>query len=619
VPEDTEHDASPHTSYLTERIARTPIRPFPVSISERTSAAEPRLFLRMRIGRLAASSLIEFRVVKHTMFQGHTSISAVSFSMAAWCVVLGACDGNHTVSPDPVAKAEVHTEPTLQTQTLQVAEHQVRSAGVRVEAVVRQFASETPPSEGVRIGSDFSGHFREGVLGDERTVQSYRELAGMMRALLGKEALGSLGCKTKVPQVIQTQNGVRALFKVHCAADAKESKRCATRVTGWLDFIPMKAAWILTHSAIHTADKTCAEKTYFEDLTMEVGLSHRGLPFHAQGKEATHWQGAASGDVDGDGRWDIFVPGRKRNHLYLNTAASGFVEVAEAWGVDQPPGGTGVVFFDYDNDGDQDLFVGFPGAHPTNAPGGIRAFRNERKKRFLDRSEPLGFIQHHAAYPLVVLDANNDGYLDLYVGGYGHLLTTPNNSWVNATNGAADALYLNQGGRSFRRTDAINGNGFTYAAGAVDIDHDGQQDIYAGHDFGPNALYRNVNGSFTNTAKDRGVQAPGNAMGVTFADFDSDGGLDLIVTHMSSTAGDRILRHVQDELPAEHLVSLRPFASGNAILLRRGETFVPLPTGSVGIESGWAWGPAVADFDLDGDLDLYVVNGYITGESAHDT
>jgi hypothetical protein len=554
------------------------------------------------------------------MFQGLNTVYSTSSLMLVSCICLLACDSRPIERATPQAKPAPPTVVRDAPQTLKAAEDRVRATGARVNQLVRLLAAKPAPQDNLNIARHFVGHFLEGVPKTSMAPYSFGGFTKEMRRLLGTEALRGVGCQTKVRQVGTTLGSLKASFKIHCAAQVKEPRPCATQVEGWLSFIPGKDAWTLTRSEIRSAHKSCAERAYFVDATEKVGLSHLGPAFHAQGQEATHWQGAASGDVNGDGRWDIFVPGRKRNHLYLNTADSGFVEVAKAWGVAQPAGGTGVVFFDYDNDGDQDLFVGYPGAHPTRSPGGVRAFRNERQKSFIDRSTALGFTRHHAAYPLVVLDANNDGYLDLYVGAYGHLLTAPNNSWVNATNGEADALYLNQGGRLFRLTGSIGGNGFTYAAGAVDIDRDGTQDIYAGHDFGPNALYRNEGGStFSDQAGKHGLEAPGNAMGVTFADFDSDGRLDVIVTHMSSTAGDRILRHVEAELPPEHLDSLRPFASGNAILLRRGATFRPLPAGSVGLESGWAWGPAVADFDLDGDLDLYVANGYITGQSPHDT
>ena len=80
-----------------------------------------------------------------------------------------------------------------------------------------------------------------------------------------------------------------------------------------------------------------------------------------------------------------------------------------------------------------------------------------------------------------------------------------------------------------------------YAAAFADMDGDADPDLYVANDFGHNALYENVGGRFVDVAAERGVLDPGNGMGVSFGDFQNDGHLDLHVTNMSSTAGNRIL------------------------------------------------------------------------------
>ena len=165
----------------------------------------------------------------------------------------------------------------------------------------------------------------------------------------------------------------------------------------------------------------------------------------------------------------------------------------------------------------------------------------------------------------------------------------------------------------------MNDGRWTYAAGFLDIDEDGDQDLYLANDFGENALYLNDGGIFTEAAEQFGIVDPGFGMGVSFGDYDNDGDLDLHVTNMSSTAGNRILKLLY---PEQHEIrqSLGKQAAGNSLYENQGDSgFSDVTSVIGGLSGGWAFGGGFVDFDNDGWADLYTPNGFVSGKTMKDT
>jgi hypothetical protein len=92
---------------------------------------------------------------------------------------------------------------------------------------------------------------------------------------------------------------------------------------------------------------------------------------------------------------------------------------------------------------------------------------------------------------------------------------------------------------------------------------------------------------------------------------------------MSSSAGNRILRRLagegKDKKGGDVVQTLFKLAAGNTVFLRDGDGFKRLPPEAGGISASWAWGASLLDIDLDGRLDVYVANGFISGKSLKDT
>jgi len=255
----------------------------------------------------------------------------------------------------------------------------------------------------------------------------------------------------------------------------------------------------------------------------------------------------------------------------------------------------------------------------------IAYFENDGSGKFTERGEQLGLGRYPGPwYSLTTFDYDGDGDLDVFVCGYGSVAKEHNNSWIEATNGTPNLLLDNRGDDGFVDVAGdldIAGTSWTYAAAAADYDGDGDTDLYVANDYGTNRLWRNDGtGKFEDVAGELGVRDKGNGMGVTWGDLNQDGLLDLYVSNMSSTAGNRILGRLEGELDPEMHATLKKLAAGNTIFASGGENrFRRLPKSAGGVGASWAWAAVLRDFDLDGCLDIYCANGYVTGDLAHDT
>jgi hypothetical protein len=366
-------------------------------------------------------------------------------------------------------------------------------------------------------------------------------------------------------------------------------------------------------------------ETMFTEVARSAGIAHRGPQFGKEGNRSFFWNGAAVADFDADGLWDLFVPSQNENFLYRSKGDGTFEECAAKLGVAQPAGGTGAVFFDYDNDGDLDLLVAHAGwieggqaiGHPT------QLYRNDGGK-FANVSEAAGFTELLQGFSPCVADADNDGDLDVFIPGYQKGSFAGPNSWFAADNGSKNALYVNDGDGTFSEKSAECGfvaNRWTYAAAWHDFDEDGDQDLFVANDYGIKEFWRNDGGlKFTDIAAELGVVDVGNGMGCCFGDYDADGDIDLYVSNMSSSAGNRILsRLVSKDSKDARENTLKKLAAGNTLFNFADGKFSAVPSKFGGIGAAWAWAPQFLDLDLDGDLDLACVNGFFSGNSLKDT
>ncbi len=332
----------------------------------------------------------------------------------------------------------------------------------------------------------------------------------------------------------------------------------------------------------------------FEDVTAATGLetAHRAT-IECDGYSA----GAAWGDVDGDGDLDLFLPHQDGpSQLWLNEAGT-FAEVAAARGVAAPgDAAIAAVFADYDNDGDQDLYVVVDGAN--------RLYANDGSGHFTDVAPAAGVAEPGPGSSATWGDYDDDGNLDLFVVNWARCGGSSDYTYYD------DALFHNEGDGTFTdRTVLLETTGSTTGAGFqgawFDYDRDGDVDLYLGNDYGGprpegNYLWRNDGGGtdgwhFTNVSVASGTALHMNTMGIGIADYDRDLDLDMALSNIEATA---LMRNLGDGTFGD--------VAGRAGVGRPNQRVR---------EKSITWGLAFNDLNLDGWEDLYVVGGSLAQEN----
>ncbi|NCF86314.1 MAG: hypothetical protein GWQ08_12415 [Verrucomicrobiaceae bacterium] len=224
-------------------------------------------------------------------------------------------------------------------------------------------------------------------------------------------------------------------------------------------------------------------------------------------------------------------------------------------------------------------------------------------------------------------DVDSDGDLDVWLTQYkipyeGGQMPTP---FYDANDGYPSSLFLNNGTGKF--TDgtvkaglASKRNRRTYSASFVDLDSDRDLDLMVVSDFaGLDVWMNDGKGKFTAAPDDLFGERHAFGMAHTFGDFDSDGRQDLYMVGMSSTTARRLdqLGLKREDYP-EYTKLRAPMAYGNRMYVAREGQYVQTPLNQDCARAGWAWGAASFDLENDGDDDLYVANGHISGKSATD-
>jgi len=237
-------------------------------------------------------------------------------------------------------------------------------------------------------------------------------------------------------------------------------------------------------------------------------------------------------DYNNDGFTDLYVVNINAvNHFYRNDGGTGFTNVYGATGTFDTGVGMGSIFFDYDNDGDQDLYL----THDANQTN--KLYRNQGNGTFLNLAFMAGLNYQGNCMGVDVADINHDGHLDLYITDL-----YPSAMFMNNGDGTFDDISVSSG---------TNDSGMTWGCVFFDYDHDGHWDLYIVNDhlFAPlpNIMYHgNGDGTFTPVSEGNfALEHPYSDYGLAMADFDQDGDLDLIVatTKSSTQPGLALLRN----------------------------------------------------------------------------
>ncbi|MEE3257726.1 MAG: FG-GAP-like repeat-containing protein [Candidatus Latescibacterota bacterium] len=379
------------------------------------------------------------------------------------------------------------------------------------------------------------------------------------------------------------------------------------RSTGELGAEPALSEWFESGKSVRFADVTQAAGLDFVHVS---GSREQRYILQAMGS------GSAFFDFDADGWLDFFAVNGTRledapetgNRLWRNVSAAlegrAFADATQDAGLGQVGWGMGAAVADYDNDGDLDLYVTYWGPNVL--------YRNEGNGVFT--AVEAGTEDRRWGTSAAFGDVDMDGWLDLYVANYvvfdlddppgdGELCSGWKGLSVfcgpHGLDGEADVLFRNQGDGSFADMSVATeidqqvylGLGVLF----TDFDGDGDQDLYIANDSTPNLLYRNDGdwqlrevGAFAGVAYSEEGRAQAG-MGLDSGDYDNDGDPDLLVTNFSDDVN-TLYKNLGGGIFADatHAAGLggavRPFLG---------------------------WSTALADFDLDGWLDLFVANGHL--------
>ena len=321
-------------------------------------------------------------------------------------------------------------------------------------------------------------------------------------------------------------------------------------------------------------------------------------------------------DLDDDGFDDLLATGS--NLRYRNRGGHFEPEPLLAY----PPRGGHVelaLLADFTGDGDLDLIVGGPEQF-------LGFYEGDSGFPLPGRAISTHMLRHPKAISAGDIDA--DGDLDVWVGQYRipynqGQMPTP---YYDANDGYIAYLLRNDGDGRFRDITAKAGLDAkrmrrTYSGSLADLDGDGDLDLLVVSDFsGIDLYYNDGTGSFTDVTSRVAGETASFGMSHAFGDYNADGRLDLYIAGMSSHTARRLddLGLGREEFP-EHTRKRAPMSFGNRIYLgeERGHFSVATNTDQVA-RTGWSWGVASSDFDNDGDDEIYVGNGHISGDSARD-
>ena len=338
--------------------------------------------------------------------------------------------------------------------------------------------------------------------------------------------------------------------------------------------------------------------------------------------------GVSAGDINNDGLTDLYFTGNLvPNKLYLNKGNLKFEDITEKAGVaGDNRWYSGTTMVDINNDGFLDIYLSVSGKSGNSAN---QLFINNGDNTFSEQAKTYGIADSGKSIQSTFFDYNNDGLLDLFVGNYPIVLVSMGNQYYKYLmdlNRYEDSghLYKNNGNGTFTDvTDeaGVHKFGLTLGIVASDFNNDGFKDLYLSNDFNvPDYLYlNNGDGTFSEVSKDAVKHTSMFGMGIDASDFNNDGLTDLLQLDMTPGDYKRSKTNMASMRPESFYeavdLGLHYQYMQNCLQLNNGINNNGLPFFSdisrfAGMATtDWSWGALFADFDNDGNKDVFITNG----------
>lgn len=335
--------------------------------------------------------------------------------------------------------------------------------------------------------------------------------------------------------------------------------------------------------------------------------------------------GVALIDINNDGLQDIIFTGNMVScRLFLNKGNLHFEDITDKAGIKTEGWSNGVSVVDINQDGFQDFYICKAGNYLTQ-PIQMRNlfFINNGNNTFTESAAKMGLDEEGYDIQAAFFDYDKDGDLDMYLLRNAFVKYNRNNArpkQVDGTAASTDKLFRNNGDGSFSdvsKQAGITIEGFGLGVNICDINNDNWPDIYVSNDFLTNDLMwiNNKDGTFINKAKECLRHQTYNGMGNDVADFNNDGLPDIIVLDMLPPDNKRwkltMTGNNFDEFEMNIAYGYEPQYVRNTLQLNNGDGSFSEIGRIAGVDATeWSWAPLFADFDNDGWKDLFITNGF---------
>ena len=346
-------------------------------------------------------------------------------------------------------------------------------------------------------------------------------------------------------------------------------------------------------------------------------------------------------DINNDGLPDVYFSSTMGScKLYLNKGNLKFEDITESAGVGLSEGiKTGVTVADVNQDGYEDIYVCRTGSLVTEARRNV-LFINNKNSTFSEQAKAYGLDDMSASNHANFFDYDRDGDLDMFLLNHPVDFKSVNSARASIINGKyvrdqtprtpydSDRFYKNNGNGTF--TDVTEKAGVTSRAFGLsctvsDFNNDGWLDIYVGNDYiEPDNLYiNNKNGTFSDKMTDYFRHISNHTMGVDIADYNNDGWMDLVTLDMLAEKNCRQKQLMTTMVNDRYeMLSTRGYSHQimrNNLQQNNGNgTFSEVGCMAGVYKTDWSWAPLFMDFDNDGRKDLYITNGYFRDVSDID-
>ena len=332
--------------------------------------------------------------------------------------------------------------------------------------------------------------------------------------------------------------------------------------------------------------------------------------------------GVATVDINNDGLLDLFFAGNMvSDRLYLNKGNLQFEDITKSAGVENDSWSTTIAIADVNNDGWQDIFVG-KFIIQDKEKRRNQLYINNGDNTFTEKAKEYGLDHDGHCTAANFFDYDQDGDLDLYIGIEPFVLrhTKYNKNYKYNPDDYPDILYRNDGGIFTDVTQAagLKHFNFTLSATVADLNHDGWPDMYIASDYEePDYYYiNNGDGTFTNQVHSAMRHISNFSMGVDMADVNNDGWIDIVIADMAPEDNYRSKANMSGMNP-EKFWSLAKNGYHyqymfNTLQLNNGNgTFSEIGHMAGIAQTDWSWATLLGDYDLDGDKDLFIANGQL--------